>query len=56
MWDDTARPVSVIGMDDHELASVVDLTTVAQPVRELSGSITRPWLLTSGFRLPSRTR
>jgi LacI family transcriptional regulator, repressor for deo operon, udp, cdd, tsx, nupC, and nupG len=26
--------VSVIGMDDHELASVVDLTTVAQPVRE----------------------
>ena len=26
--------VSVIGMDDHELASVMDLTTVAQPVRE----------------------
>jgi DNA-binding LacI/PurR family transcriptional regulator len=26
--------VSVIGMDDHEMASVVDLTTVAQPVRE----------------------
>lgn len=26
--------VSVIGIDDHEMASVVDLTTVAQPVRE----------------------
>ncbi len=26
--------VSVIGMDDHEMASVVDLTTIAQPVRE----------------------
>ena len=24
----------MIGMDDHEMASVVDLTTVAQPVRE----------------------
>ena len=31
------RPVAasaVIGMDDHEMASVVDLTTIAQPVRE----------------------
>ena len=27
--------ISVVGMDDHEMASVVDLTTVAQPVREL---------------------
>lgn len=26
--------MSVIGMDDHEMASVVDLTTVAQPVQE----------------------
>lgn len=26
--------VSVIGVDDHEMASVVDLTTVAQPVQE----------------------
>jgi DNA-binding LacI/PurR family transcriptional regulator len=26
--------VSVIGMGDHEMASVVDLTTVAQRVRE----------------------
>lgn len=26
--------VSVVGIDDHEMASVVDLTTVAQPVRE----------------------
>jgi LacI family transcriptional regulator, repressor for deo operon, udp, cdd, tsx, nupC, and nupG len=26
--------LSVVGVDDHEMASVVDLTTVAQPVRE----------------------
>ena len=26
--------MSVVGIDDHEMASVVDLTTVAQPVRE----------------------
>jgi DNA-binding LacI/PurR family transcriptional regulator len=26
--------VSVIGVDDHEMAAVVDLTTIAQPVRE----------------------
>ncbi|MDN5858140.1 MAG: LacI family transcriptional regulator [Pseudonocardia sp.] len=25
--------VSIVGMDDHEMATVVDLTTVAQPVR-----------------------
>ena len=30
--------VSVVGLDDHEMASVVDLTTVAQPVRELGGA------------------
>lgn len=26
--------ISIVGFDDHEMASVVDLTTVAQPVRE----------------------
>jgi DNA-binding LacI/PurR family transcriptional regulator len=26
--------LSVVGVDDHEMASVVDLTTVAQPVQE----------------------
>ena len=26
--------MSVVGVDDHEMASVVDLTTVAQPVQE----------------------
>ena len=26
--------ISVVGVDDHEMASVVDLTTVAQPVQE----------------------
>ena len=33
--------VSVVGMDDHEMASVVDLTTVAQPVRELGARAAR---------------
>jgi LacI family transcriptional regulator, repressor for deo operon, udp, cdd, tsx, nupC, and nupG len=33
--------ISVIGMDDHEMASVVDLTTVAQPVRELGAQAAR---------------
>ena len=33
--------VSVVGMDDHEMASVVDLTTVAQPVRELGDRAAR---------------
>jgi LacI family transcriptional regulator, repressor for deo operon, udp, cdd, tsx, nupC, and nupG len=36
--------VSVIGMDDHEMASVVDLTTVAQPVQE-QGAIAARLLL-----------
>ena len=26
--------ISVVGFDDHEMASVVDLTTVSQPVHE----------------------
>jgi len=33
--------VSVVGLDDHEMASVVDLTTVAQPVRELGARAAR---------------
>jgi LacI family transcriptional regulator, repressor for deo operon, udp, cdd, tsx, nupC, and nupG len=33
--------VSVIGMDDHEMASVVDLTTVAQPVQEQGATSAR---------------
>ncbi len=33
--------VSVIGMDDHEMASVVDLTTVAQPVQEQGATAAR---------------
>ena len=33
--------VSVVGMDDHEMASVVDLTTVAQPVRALGARAAR---------------
>lgn len=31
---DVPGQISVIGVDDHEMASVVDLTTVSQPVRE----------------------
>ena len=26
--------ISIVGFDDHELAEMVDLTTIAQPVRE----------------------
>jgi DNA-binding LacI/PurR family transcriptional regulator len=33
--------ISVVGMDDHEMASVVDLTTVAQPVRALGARAAR---------------
>jgi LacI family transcriptional regulator, repressor for deo operon, udp, cdd, tsx, nupC, and nupG len=33
--------VSVVGIDDHEMASVLDLTTVAQPVRELGATAAR---------------
>lgn len=36
--------VSVVGIDDHEMASVVDLTTVAQPVQE-EGAIAARLLL-----------
>ncbi len=31
---DVPSQLSLMGFDDHEMASVVDLTTVAQPVRE----------------------
>jgi DNA-binding LacI/PurR family transcriptional regulator len=34
----------VVGVDDHEMASVVDLTTVAQPVQE-QGSVAARMLL-----------
>ncbi|MHA6779769.1 LacI family DNA-binding transcriptional regulator [Pseudonocardia saturnea] len=36
--------ISVIGVDDHEMSSVLDLTTVAQPVRE-QGAIAAQLLL-----------
>ena len=36
--------MSVVGVDDHEMASVVDLTTVAQPVQE-QGSVAARLLL-----------
>ena len=36
--------MSVIGVDDHEMASVVDLTTVAQPVQE-QGAVAARMLL-----------
>lgn len=38
--------ISVVGVDDHEMASVVDLTTVAQPVQE-QGSVAARLLLDS---------
>ncbi len=33
--------ISVVGVDDHEMASVLDLTTVAQPVREQGATAAR---------------
>jgi DNA-binding LacI/PurR family transcriptional regulator len=36
--------LSVVGVDDHEMASVVDLTTVSQPVQE-QGSVAARLLL-----------
>jgi DNA-binding LacI/PurR family transcriptional regulator len=36
--------VSVVGMDDHELAAIFDVTTVAQPVLELAASAAR-WVV-----------
>jgi DNA-binding LacI/PurR family transcriptional regulator len=38
------QDVSVVGLDDHELAHTFDLTTVAQPVAEL-GAAAAGWLM-----------
>ena len=35
------RDMSVVGFDDHELAGVLDLTTIAQPVAEQGASLGR---------------
>jgi DNA-binding LacI/PurR family transcriptional regulator len=40
--------LSVVGVDDHEMASVVDLTTVAQPVQEQGAVAARLLLDTLG--------
>lgn len=44
--------LSVIGIDDHEMASVVDLTTFAQPVHEQGRAAARLLLDTIGGRQP----
>jgi LacI family transcriptional regulator, repressor for deo operon, udp, cdd, tsx, nupC, and nupG len=43
--------ISVVGIDDHEMASVLDLTTVAQPVQEQGAAAARLLLDTLGGRL-----
>jgi DNA-binding LacI/PurR family transcriptional regulator len=43
--------ISVVGVDDHEMSSVVDLTTVAQQVRELGAVAARLLLDTLAERL-----
>jgi DNA-binding LacI/PurR family transcriptional regulator len=43
--------ISIVGIDDHEMASVVDLTTVAQPVHELGAVAARLLLDTVSGRL-----
>jgi len=44
--------MSVVGIDDHEMASVVDLTTVGQPVQEEGATAARLLLETLGERPP----
>ena len=54
--------MSVVGVDDYEMASVVDLTTVAQPVQEqgavaarlLLDTLTDPAAGTADVVLPTR--
>lgn len=50
----TPQDVSVMGVDDHEMASFVDLTTIAQPVYEQGEAITAMVLaaLECGDRAP----
>jgi LacI family transcriptional regulator, repressor for deo operon, udp, cdd, tsx, nupC, and nupG len=43
--------LSIVGLDDHEMASVVDLTTVAQQVRDLGAVAARLLLDTLAGRL-----
>lgn len=58
----SGHDVSVIGYDNHELAELLDLTTVAQPVTELGAHAARtllarldqPELPLSDLRLPTR--
>jgi LacI family repressor for deo operon, udp, cdd, tsx, nupC, and nupG len=45
------RQLSIVGVDDHEMSSVVDLTTVAQPVHELGAVAARLLLDTLAGRL-----
>jgi len=44
--------ISVVGIDDHEMSSVVDLTTVGQPVQEEGATAAQLLLDTLGERLP----
>ncbi|MFC4944627.1 LacI family DNA-binding transcriptional regulator [Pseudonocardia sp. GCM10023141] len=45
--------MSMIGVDDHEMASVVDLTTIAQPVQAQGRTAAQLLLDTIGGRLPA---
>jgi len=49
---DIPGQVSVVGVDDHEMASVIDLTTVAQQVYELGAVAARLLLDTLAGHLP----
>ena len=44
--------ISVVGIDDHEMASVVDLTTVGQPVQDDGATAAQLLLETLGERPP----
>jgi LacI family transcriptional regulator, repressor for deo operon, udp, cdd, tsx, nupC, and nupG len=45
--------ISVVGIDDHEMSSVVELTTVAQPVREEGATAAQLLLDTVHGQLPT---
>ena len=47
--------ISVVGIDDHEMSSVVELTTVRQPVQEEGATAAQLLLDTLGERLPGPT-
>ena len=56
-WEKVKANKGAPGVDGQSIAEFEkDLKGNLYKIWNLSGSRTRPWCLTSGFRLPSRTR